>query len=554
MHWRESAPVHRALLVLILLLPSVAAQDGPLTEQQRAWLDENGPIRIATPGATPPVGFTVEGEAVGMFPDLVELAALKVGASIELIPVQSLDDIAPMLDAGQVHLVGPLADRPDLMARAASDPVAWIPIVFVTSDAHPEFVDVADITGRTSTLPGSPMEQQLLTKFPHLEYVRTENATQGIAMLAAGELDSYYGPLVFLGYTAGQQGFASFRPVGENQGLVTLRMWGADDRSVPLSILQAGIERITDDEMRIIHAKWTGFDLTEPTTEAGGVPPWVLGAAIGLLVVALMSWGLVLVLRRQVRAATADLRTLNAELEVRIAQRTQELELRRQQVEASNERLERFAYMASHDLQAPLRHIASFAEFLVADLQGKLGPDDEENLQGIQEGVDRMRDRIQALLTFSRVQNTELEMEAVAMGDVVADAWRDLERDAVAAGATLEVGDLPVVQGDRSLLTQVMQNLLENAIRYRGDDPPVIAVHGDQDATFHMIHVIDNGKGFPPGSAERIFGMFRRLDEASSGSGIGLAICRVIIERHGGRIEAGGAPGEGSTFTIRLPK
>ncbi len=524
-----------------------------MSDEQRAWLDEHGPIRIAVPGATPPVGFVEGGQATGMFPDLVELAALKVGASIELVPVQFLDDIAPMLDAGEVDVVGPLAARPDLEGRASTDTVAWIPTVFVTSGAHPEFVDVADITGRTSTLPGSPMEQQLFTSFPHLDYVRTENATQGIAMLAAGDLDSYYGPLVFLGFAAQQQGFESFRPVGEAQDVVEVRLWAPSD-SIPLSILQEGIARMTDDEMRIIHVKWSGFDLTDPTPEPASPPGWLIGLGLAFAVVVVVAWAWVVVLRQRVAAATHDLRRLNDELEERIAERTRLLERRSAQVEASNERLERFAYMASHDLQAPLRHIASFSEFLRDDLEGKLEPEDEENLQGIQDGVQRMRDRIQALLTFSRVQNVEMHMVDVAMGAVVDDALKDLQSAMDEAGATVKIGALPTVRGDKALLGQVMQNLFENALRYRSEAPLTIDVHGDDEPSWHVVHVVDNGRGFPSESAERIFGMFKRLAHDEGGSGIGLAVCRVIIERHGGTIEAGGSPGEGSTFTIRLPK
>ncbi len=524
-----------------------------MSDEQRAWLDEHGPIRIAVPGATPPVGFVEGGQATGMFPDLVELAALKVGASIELVPVQFLDDIAPMLDAGEVDVVGPLAARPDLEGRASTDTVAWIPTVFVTSGAHPEFVVVADITGRTSTLPGSPMEQQLFTSFPHLDYVRTENATQGIAMLAAGDLDSYYGPLVFLGFAAQQQGFDSFRPVGEAQDVVEVRLWAPSD-SIPLSILQEGIARMTDDEMRIIHVKWSGFDLTDPTPEPASPPGWLIGLGLAFAVVVVVAWAWVVVLRQRVAAATHDLRRLNDELEERIAERTRLLERRSAQVEASNERLERFAYMASHDLQAPLRHIASFSEFLRDDLEGKLEPEDEENLQGIQDGVQRMRDRIQALLTFSRVQNVEMHMVDVAMGAVVDDALKDLQSAMDEAGATVKIGALPTVRGDKAVLGQVMQNLFENALRYRSEAPLTIDVHGDDEPSWHVVHVVDNGRGFPSESAERIFGMFKRLAHDEGGSGIGLAVCRVIIERHGGTIEAGGSPGEGSTFTIRLPK
>jgi signal transduction histidine kinase len=167
-------------------------------------------------------------------------------------------------------------------------------------------------------------------------------------------------------------------------------------------------------------------------------------------------------------------------------------------------------------------------------------------------GSERARDLIDGVLLYARAG--ELTLEDVAVGDLVADAAVDLRQRLEEAGATLEAGPLPEIEGDARQLRRVLQNLLANALKFRAEAPLRIMVSAVSDAEEWVVTVRDNGQGVPPDQAGRIFGMFARADHRVEGAGIGLAVCRRIIEAHGGRIWVEPAPGGGSAFRFTLPR
>lgn len=215
---------------------------------------------------------------------------------------------------------------------------------------------------------------------------------------------------------------------------------------------------------------------------------------------------------------------------------------------------DQFTYVVSHDLQSPLRQIEGFVKLLVEECGTQLSDDARQYLDFILKGAQHSREVVNGLLTLSRT-GQEMVLTSQDLNAVLSDALTVLSAEIEESGAVIDTGSLPTLRVDRVLILQVFQNLIHNAIKFRDPDKPCrIEVAGVAVSGGYEIVVRDNGKGFPPRYAERIFQIFHRLNKRVVGSGVGLALCRKIIERHRGTITADGAPGEGSTFTIFLPK
>jgi PAS domain S-box-containing protein len=221
----------------------------------------------------------------------------------------------------------------------------------------------------------------------------------------------------------------------------------------------------------------------------------------------------------------------------------------------SNEELERFAYIASHDLQEPLRMVASYTQLLARRYRGKLDEDADEFIGYAVSGANRMQQLIRDLLEYSRVGTRGGAFELVDCGEIVAQVLGDLAAAIGETDATVVTGALPTVRADRSQLRQLFQNLIGNALKYRSDAPPVVRIDADRKGDEWHFTVRDNGIGIAPEYAERIFVVFQRLHTQAEypGTGIGLAICKRIVERHGGRIWVESVAGEGTTFHFTLP-
>ncbi|MFP8954734.1 sensor histidine kinase [Natrialbaceae archaeon A-arb3/5] len=231
------------------------------------------------------------------------------------------------------------------------------------------------------------------------------------------------------------------------------------------------------------------------------------------------------------------------------------------QLEESNERLEQFAYAASHDLQEPLRMVSSYLQLIERRADDELDEECQEFLSFAVDGSERMRRMIEALLEYSRVETQGESFESVDLDAVFADVCSDLQVKIDDHDAEITAESLPRVDGDERQLRQVFQNLVENAIEYNGDEPPRVRVSatrngtGARNGTTWTVAVQDEGIGIDPDDQDRIFDVFHRLHshEEHAGTGIGLALCERIVERHGGEIWVESEPGEGATFSVTLP-
>jgi light-regulated signal transduction histidine kinase (bacteriophytochrome) len=241
---------------------------------------------------------------------------------------------------------------------------------------------------------------------------------------------------------------------------------------------------------------------------------------------------------------------LNATLEARVLERTEELM-------RSNEELQQFAYIASHDLQEPLRTVSIFAQLLARSYRGKLQGEADQFIDFIVDGSERMSKLIHDLLDFSRVDARGTDFFVRTSCDsALDDAIRNITSLIEENGATITRDELPSVVGDPVQLTRLFQNLLVNSVRYRRDETPNIEVTARADGNEWLFSVRDNGIGIDPQYSEKIFGIFKCLHprDRYPGSGMGLAICRKIVSRHEGRIWVESALGEGATFYFTLPR
>lgn len=232
----------------------------------------------------------------------------------------------------------------------------------------------------------------------------------------------------------------------------------------------------------------------------------------------------------------------------------------RRELERSNRELQDFASVASHDLQEPLRKISAFAGRLEQKYGHNLPPEAREYLDRMLNAVKRMQTLIEDLLTYSRVTTRAKPFESADLNTIVKEVLNDLEARILVSDGTVEVGRLPTIEADPTQMRQLFQNLIGNALKFRKPDvPPVVRISGElvdiEGRKWCQLVVSDNGIGFDNHYAERIFGVFERLHGRAEfeGTGMGLAIVRKIVNRHGGTVTAEGKPGEGATFTVLLP-
>ena len=267
--------------------------------------------------------------------------------------------------------------------------------------------------------------------------------------------------------------------------------------------------------------------------------------------------------------AEEALRAAHDELESRVRKRTAELNSameaqerekkalahKSMELERSNAELQQFAYIASHDLQEPLRMVANFTQLLAERYSSRLDEDGREFIAYAVGGALRMQALIQDLLAYSRVGAKGRSFEPVNCNEALGRAVSNLYASIDESAALVSHDELPVISADATQMVQVFQNLVGNGIKFKGANPPLVHVSAVRNADDWVFSVRDNGIGIEPRYAERIFVVFQRLHrpEDYPGTGIGLALCRKIVERHGGKIWLESQPGHGSTFFFSIP-
>lgn len=348
-----------------------------------------------------------------------------------------------------------------------------------------------------------------------------------------------------------QQQPAAFNSIKSGRGLAVM------------TELRSGIEEMIAAEATLLEDRSKRSRIQFQTT----LVTLVIGTTISLAVVGLAYFVVGRELARRMNAER-DVRAINDRLEATVNERTNALVQTSNELLRSNQELEKFAYIASHDLQEPLRKIQAFGDRLKKSSGDALPEASRDYIERMQASATRMRTLISDLLTYSRVSTQNQSLRQVKLFEVVEGVKSDLEVRIEECYGRIEVDPLPTVWADPMQMRQLFQNLLSNSLKFRrADVPPVIRIqsrplaeafaaeHSSAGTPGWRIVVTDNGIGFEAQYAERIFELFQRLHGRGEyeGTGIGLSICRKIVERHGGRISANGQPGVGTEFVIDLP-
>jgi signal transduction histidine kinase len=298
---------------------------------------------------------------------------------------------------------------------------------------------------------------------------------------------------------------------------------------------------------------WNGMESVEALRREGlDVPVIVVSGALGeLAAVDCIKQGAAdYLLKDKLTRLPASVRRAIREKQFREEHKQVQEELAR-----SNQDLEQFAYVASHDLQEPLRMVATYTQLLAERYRGQLDENADKYIHYAVDGALRMQALVQDLLSFSRVGRQSTDLQSTDCNLVVDTAVQNLRTAVEDSGAQVRHDPLPTVRADGSQLLQVFQNLIGNALKFRGPDRPSIHVSAGKKGREWVFSVADNGIGIAPEHAEMIFVIFKRLHTRAeyAGSGIGLSICKKIIERQGGRIWVESQLGQGATFKFTLP-
>ncbi len=281
---------------------------------------------------------------------------------------------------------------------------------------------------------------------------------------------------------------------------------------------------------------------------------WTTTACLASLAIMLLTW-VFQITRTAIQEEKRQVSELNTEIEQRkrIEKALKETTVN---LASSNADLQQFAYVASHDLQEPLRAVTGFLTLLASKQAGNLDADSQRYINHAVEGAHRMRALVNDLLTYARVESRGRELKPVQLSKILDRVKLDLSAAIDESAAVIISDELPTLTGDPAQLGQLFQNLIGNAIKFRNSRAPEIRIKCQPQNNDWLFSVQDNGRGFDMEHAERIFVIFQRLQgrEQASGTGIGLALCKKIVERHNGKIWVESKPDQGSTFFFTLPQ
>lgn len=486
------------------------------------------------------------GNAAGFSVDIMNEIGKRAGFSVTYSFGKNWDEIIRKVESGEADIIPCMGISKDRHIRLDfSSSVDAFPVSFFTRKGLDWNRRKAE--GRISVgVIKSSIAFEKLRESGDSELVLYETFTAGLFDLLAGKIDAFACPAPILWKLAQESGMADRimvvdRPVAEIKRAIAVR----EGNQQLLNRINTAVDQlIGSPEYQRIYAKWYGAP----------VPFWtvrrlVISSAVimGLLGVSLFLW------------RYYSLAVLNTRLERTIAERDQALNKASDYAAAlkrSNTELELYASISSHDLQEPLRSVVSFTELLQQRYGSRLDQDAERYLSYIIDGVSRIRTQIRDLLAYSRLDDQEANLQSVDMSGLLEGVLADMAHSIRERAATITRDRLPTLRMNGEQMASVFQNLIGNAILFRGAESPRIHISASEGDREWTISVRDNGLGIEPEYFDRIFIMFQRLHArtAYAGNGIGLAICKKIVERHGGRIWVESEPGKGSVFHFTISK
>ena len=541
-----------AVLCLLLASSPVRSQESLLSPEERAWLESGPAIRFAPAPNYPPVEFFDEtGRYKGITADFVALMEKRLGLTFDIVRLKDWAEVLAKSKAREVDLWGAAANTAERREYMNfSRPYIRLPAVIIVRREVEGNLDLSHMAGKkVVAIRGYATHTYLEENFPDLSLITVPDIETGLRMVSFGSADAIVATNASAIYYIEKNGFTNLRVAGESGFEWHLSFAARNDWPKLIGIIQKGLDAITETEKKAIYRSWISLQAPgwQPSRElliAGG-------AGIAILVLATMAlW--VATLRRQVAARLAELRS---ELQER-TKLEEDLRAALEEVRRSNDDLQQYAYVASHDLQEPLRMVTSYLQLLERNYGHVFDDDAKEYIDFAVDGSIRMSQLIKDLLAYSRVTTKGQPLVPLEARSLAESAAGNLRTGIEESGAIITVGELPAILGDETQLTSLFQNLIGNAVKYRAPDRvPEVSVTAEREGALWRFEVRDNGIGIKPDDLERVFVIFQRLHQRHEyeGTGIGLAVCKKIIERHGGHIWVESTPGDGSAFFFTLP-
>lgn len=510
-----------------------------LTPEERQWLEEHPEILVGSNPRWAPLEFTDKhGQFQGVACEYLERFGKALGVTFRHVAIPSWRQAQAKLRDGEVDMLSSLNKASARRVEVEfTTPYQALPTAIFTHEKTPYVGQAEDLKGlRVAAVVGYGLERYLEAKVYGLKVETVYDVPTALAQLGSGELDALVGSLLVTGHYIQQGGHTQIKVGGDLDFVYQPAFAARRDTRILTEILSKALEGIDDQEQAAIARKWMAvtyqkrIDYRKLYKYAAGVV-----ALLGLFAY----WN---------RRMAAEIRRRKA-VEASLLKSEEALV-------GANKELEAFSYSVSHDLRAPLRHVAGFVQLLQTNAQGKLDETGLRYIDVIANAAQKMGHLIDDLLSFSRTGRAQMHIEPVALGPLVDECRKELEPEMGDRNIEWVIGELPEVQADRSLLRQVLANLLGNAVKYTGKrEQARIEVASRRENGEIIVSVCDNGAGFDMKYVDKLFGVFQRLHSESDfeGTGIGLANIRRIIVRHGGRTWAEGAVDQGATFYFSLP-